>query len=418
MRFSFSFRTFCNLIFSFKTGKTSVSLALAHIFEFGHVQSNDVYSNRYAPFIRDVFFLLRKNNVVIADKYVIISFHFQFLLNYSYDRNNHVKALRQSLRDASARLPVPIRYVALNWSLDQQPPAAIHRICSDRVQQQLQKCGDNPQTVPADSSSESTEDLIWLYINSTQELAPSEVDNIVEMKLGESLEESVKRAVEGCVAALGLEMPSDEKIQEGLEIAKNYVPTEENFDSPIKKNRAVVQYYGILPGLKLEELLDPIFAKEDEANKEFWTQLKTDSRITRRPHLTIVHRNAFEKEGDLWNRCAAVCEMPAPVSPTFKGTLSNVVWDGRVMAIAVDDFDLASASSESNEGRELLSNLSNDNRSRLFITVGTRNAKIRAADSSKMIRKWRSVENLDRIKSIKLADPPVLVYGKIKGLMH
>ena len=416
MRFSFLFRTLCILIFSFKTGKTSVSSALAHIFKFSHAQSNDVYTNRYAPFIRDVFFLLRKNKVVIADKYVIISFHSQILLNYSNDRNNHVKAIRKSFRDASARLPVPIRFVALHWSLDQHSPAAIHRICSDRVQQQLQKCGDNP---PADSSSKSLEDLIWLYINTTQELTPGEVDNVVEMKVGESLEESVKRAVEGCVAALGLEMPSDEKIQEGLEIAKNFVPTKENFDAPRKKKNAIVQYYGILPAMNLEELLDKTFANEDEANKEFWTQLKTDLRVTRRPHLTIVHKNAFETEGDLWNRCAAVCEMPALTSPTFKGTLSNVVWDGRVMAITVDDFDLATASSESNEGREFLSNLSNDSRSRLFITVGTRHAKIRASDSAKMIQKWRSGEEpLDRIKSIKLADPPVFVYGKIKSLMH
>ena len=37
--FSFQVRTFCLVIFS---DKTSVSLALAHIFGFGHTQSDDV----------------------------------------------------------------------------------------------------------------------------------------------------------------------------------------------------------------------------------------------------------------------------------------------------------------------------------------------------------------------------------------
>jgi tRNA ligase len=62
-----------------------------------------------------------------------------------------------------------------------------------------------------------------MFINTTEELTPREVDNVVEMKLGESLEETVKRAVKGCVAVMGLEMPSDEKIQDGLDIVRGRV---------------------------------------------------------------------------------------------------------------------------------------------------------------------------------------------------
>ena len=75
--FSFSFRTFCVLIFSFKIGKTSVSLALAHIFGFGHTQSDDVHIKKPAPvFIKNVVDLLHKHDVVIADKYIIYLFTF------------------------------------------------------------------------------------------------------------------------------------------------------------------------------------------------------------------------------------------------------------------------------------------------------------------------------------------------------
>jgi tRNA ligase len=109
-----------------------------------------------------------------------ISSHSQFLLNYSCDRNNHLKVHRQSLRDGAKKIQKPVRLLALNWSLD-QPRATIHRICSDRVQQR----GDNHQTLRADLSSRPHEDVIWKFIDSTEELISKEVDNVVEMELGE-----------------------------------------------------------------------------------------------------------------------------------------------------------------------------------------------------------------------------------------
>lgn len=66
--------------FFFKIGKTSVSVALAHIFGFGHTQSDDVQvkSKKAAPvFVKSVVDLLRKHDAVIADKYIL------FLVSFS-----------------------------------------------------------------------------------------------------------------------------------------------------------------------------------------------------------------------------------------------------------------------------------------------------------------------------------------------
>lgn len=50
-------------------GKTSVAVALAHLFKFGHTQSDDIKSkNAAATFQKSVKDLLKKRNVVIADK--------------------------------------------------------------------------------------------------------------------------------------------------------------------------------------------------------------------------------------------------------------------------------------------------------------------------------------------------------------
>lgn len=51
------------------SGKTSVAVALAHLFRFGHTQSDDVQAKRSAPtFIKNVVNLLKQQDVVIADR--------------------------------------------------------------------------------------------------------------------------------------------------------------------------------------------------------------------------------------------------------------------------------------------------------------------------------------------------------------
>jgi tRNA ligase len=396
-------------------------VALAHIFGFGHTQSDDVQAKnkkaRAPVFVKSVVDLLHKHDAVIADKYILFSLYISKICsNYYYDRCNHLTQHRLSLRDAARNFPQPVRLVALNWSLD-KPPATIHRICGDRIQQR----GDNHQTLRADLSSKSHEAVVWMFINTTQELTPKEVDNVVEMELGESLEESVKRAVEGCVAVMGLEMPSEEKIQEGLNVARGYAPALKRPDDPIDKKKLEAQYYCLLPEVELEELLDRALENENQPIKDFWKDLKTDKRVTKRPHITIIHRNSVDTERNLWNRCTALHEMTTAV-PLFKGTLRNVLWDGRVMAITVEDFDVAetaegssSGSNDNEKGREFVSNLPDDIRSRLHITVGTRYESIKAVEAKSMVEQWRRGEEKDMIKFIKL-DVDHIVYGRIKGL--
>ena len=272
--------------------------------------------------------------------------------------------------------------------------------------------------------SRSHEDVIWKFINTTEELVPKDVDNIVEMELGESLEESVKRAVQGCVAVMGLEMPSDEKIQEGLDIARGYTPGVKKPDAPIDMKRLAVRYYGLLPELDLEELLERAFANESESNKDFWTTLKTKGRVTKRPHVTIVHRSAIDTERELWDRCTGLHEMSTATPPLFKGTLRNIVWDGRVMAVTVEDFDVAEASEGSSDesknnnneqAREFVSNLPDATRFRLHITVGTLLESVKPVEARSMVEQWKRNEEPDIIKSIKLDDQ--VVYGRIKGLV-
>ena len=359
---------------------------------------------------------------------------FFFFLSYllSYDRNNHLRQHRESLRDVASKYPQPVRLLALNWSLD-QPPATIHRICGDRVQER----GDNHQTLRADASTKSHEEAIWRFINTTQELSPSEVDTVVEMDIKESLEESLRRAVNGVVGVLGLEMPCDEKIEEALDLVNEYKPAVKKRDEERKKKTDVVRYYGLLPEIDLESLLDQTFANQEQNDKgkDVWTHLKTNHRITKRPHVTIVHRNSIHHESELWDRCTVLHEMST--GPLFKGKLTNVVWNDRVMAITVDDFDLdimggggessttTTTGGGGQEGRAFVSKLSTDVRERLHITVGTKEAGIQPVEAKLMVEEWKKKKNKggggggerdEIIKSVKLDD--LVVYGRIKGLVN
>jgi len=63
-----------------------------------------------------------------------------------------------------------------------------------------------------------------MLINQSQELSPSEVDEVVEMYLEKDEETSIRRAVDACVKVLSVPEPSDERIQEALEVVGAYKP--------------------------------------------------------------------------------------------------------------------------------------------------------------------------------------------------
>jgi tRNA splicing ligase len=71
-------------VLTLDSGKTSVGVALTHLFNFGHTQSDDVTVKKAAPvFLQNVKDLLGKHTVVIADKYVLAFDLFDGQLNHA-----------------------------------------------------------------------------------------------------------------------------------------------------------------------------------------------------------------------------------------------------------------------------------------------------------------------------------------------
>ena len=322
-----------------------------------------------------------------------------------------------ALREAASRFHPPASLLTLNWTLD-RPRATVLRVCGERIFDR----GDRHQTLRADKIGKSHEDVIWKFIQQAEELTDSEVDASIEMDIGEPLEAAVARAVDGCVNIVGLQRPSQEKIDEAIAVAKGYVPTTTKVvDKNEKKTKEPAQprYFGILAELDIEALVAPQIERGENLpydGRSFWNKLASDKRITDRPHITIVHKTELPDAEGLWRRCSTLDQLPAP--PLFSFNLGHLVWNDRVMALTVDDLELAKEPANDDdpgqEKHEFVSKLPADVRNSLHITVGTLHGEVLPYEARGLVDAWREGKRTG-IGSLGLEG--LFGKGRIKGLM-
>ena len=285
----------------------------------------------------------------------------------------------------------------------------IHRICSDRILGR----GGNHQTLRADvSAAKSHEGVVWMFINTTEDLVPDKVDAVIDMDVEESLEQAVTRAVKGVANILNLKLPSDEKIAEALLAIEGYVPV---VKKSIEKKVEPTRYFALLPEVDLLEFLEQCLSQvdADEGIKNGWETLKAAGRVTHRPHVTIVHKNNIEAERDLWDRCAAL-HATSSTPPTFKVTFGRILWNGRVMALSLDEFSVDDINSREEEGAAFVSMLPYEVQQRLHITVGTKSSDIAPVEAREMVHSWNM--GLKEGVDVQELDDTIL-RGRIKGLI-
>ena len=255
-----------------------------------------------------------------------------------------------------------------------------------------------------------------MFITNTEELRESEVDSIVEMDIEEGLENAVKRAVGEVVGIVGVKWPAKEKIKEALDVARGYKPVAKKPDEPAKKGKTSgARYYGLLPELDLEEMLEEQLKGSDEhaEAKEVFESLKKGGRVTMRPHVTVVHSKSLPGEKTLWDDCAKLNGLEEP--PLFKGRLGNLVWNDRVMALTVDDLDVDGERGGEEAGKAFLRGLHDDLKGRLHITVGTINSDVPPVEAKDLVEAFRKESNGGKsIHSVQLEG--VVLRGRIKGL--
>jgi tRNA ligase len=250
-----------------------------------------------------------------------------------------------------------------------------------------------------------------MFLTLMEELEDVEVDVSVEMSVLDTLEQAVNKAIDGCVNVLGVERPNKEKVDEALQVAMGYAPKTKRADDT-KGTKATPRYFGLLPEVNLVDVLGPKFSAQDGDNA-FWEFLIAKNRVTKRPHVTIVHRNSLPAESGLWERCMGFDRMQEP--PLFKFALGHIIWNTRVMAVTVDNIELATTAG-ANSGREFLSNLPQNLKDRLHITVGTKEAGVPPVEAKDLVENWRMGVKKDNVRSIDLGG--VVAMGRVKGLFN
>ncbi|KDQ11520.1 hypothetical protein BOTBODRAFT_57305 [Botryobasidium botryosum FD-172 SS1] len=367
-------------------GKTSVGVALSHIFGWAHTQSDDVMTKKTASkFEGSISDLLRKNDVVFAD------------------RNNHLVTHRTGIRTVASKFSGgPVRLIALHWPLS-LPLTTVHRICGDRVAIR----GDNHQSLRADEDK-GHEEIIWKFITGAEELDENEVDDVIEMDVREDLETSIRRAAEELARLLNLDFPSTDQIADGFDAARGYKTTLRK--DMTSARRDPTRYFGFLIEIDLEDVVTKaLLGSESATGAQIWGKLKKDKRIIRRPHITIVHAKNLPGEQQLWDRCYALRNLELP--PLFKFNLGSVVFNDRVMAISVDSLSV-DGDTGGGEGAELLKSFSGTLVGQWHITVGTVSEDVPPYEGSHLVRGWRS----DRAFAESIELKGATAAGRVKGL--
>ena len=304
----------------------------------------------------------------------------------------------------------PVRLLSLYWSLD-KPPAIIHRVCGDRVMER----GENHQTLRADPVSKGHEEAIWMFINNTEELSDEEVDEVIDMDVEEDLEQGLSRAIDGCVRILGVEKPSQERVGEALAVARAYTVAKKKADAP-KKETKQPRYYGFLPEIDIAAVVEDAMSQPDISNvaKSFWEDLKSKSRVTTRPHITIVHSKSLAQEQDLWDRCQEMFLSPSP--PVFEFKLGHIILNERVMAVTLYDLMVHTHPDRDTHegGNEFVEKLDETIKNRLHITVGTLSDDIAPVEAKALVDAWRRGQTDSKVITIPLESSKVV--GRIKGL--
>ena len=389
-----------SLILSTTTGKTTIAVALAHLFGFAHTQSDNVRAKKTADaFHRNVAQLSESHAVVIAD------------------RNNHLVSHRDGIRDAVKRVRPRPQLVALNWNFANTPKTAVHRVACDRILGR----GENHQTLRPGGGARY-EDIVRRFIKEAEELDENEVDDVIEMELDESIEDALARAVNGVVDVLGLEKPTDEQMGEALRKAIEYqsnVRSEvggsakgKEKEGPTGKTLAP-RYYGILPEIDLEAVMERVLSAEDanEDAKKMWESLRHNKRVTARPHITITHMKSKDTELALWNASAQLLKEGTP--PMFGFEFGHLVWNDRVMALTVENLSVQEGSA-TQAGYEWLKVLGDGPvRARLHITVGTANPSIPPVEALQLVEKWKAQELVNVMEAKGIGSQ-----GRLKALVN
>lgn len=135
--------------------------------------------------------------------------------------------------------------------------------------------------------------------------------------------------------------------------------------------------------------VDKAFADSSANDAQFYQYLKENNRVQPEFHVTLIHVNDRAKSPDIWQHYTAVYKEALRRDNTGNRTPSLgpgeaipecLVWDGRIMAMAVREIN--------GRGRSLPCANAHPH-----MTIGTANDSIKPFESNDLLERWKAGDN-------------------------
>ena len=410
-------------------GKTTVALALAKLFGWGHVQNDNIPKQKNKPkkFASEVTNQLESHSVVIAD------------------RNNHqMRERQQIISDVVTVLP-DARFIALQYV--HEPKSELLPSIRDVTRRRVLERGDNHQTIRA--GTKDSGDIIGIMegflnrfegvdINRSPDI---DFDKVIDLDISvdsrANLETAV-RALHESYPNIVKEMPSPSELdaaidgamndyQVQLDLSQGYESKKDNQKNQ-KKSQAnnnnnnnnkqpagpqtpeafakQIEYFRIsVPTQEVNNTLRTLFPQNTPPEKSrLYNQLTNTRRIQPAFHVTLIHRASKKDLPQLWEqyttqyiqklRESDPTTNPKPNStPTLAPArirLERLIWDTRLMAFVArilppDNPAAMAKAGVVDDGPFPCAN------QLPHVTVGTVSPDVKPKESNDLLKRWLDV---------------------------
>ncbi|OLN87843.1 tRNA ligase [Colletotrichum chlorophyti] len=407
-------------------GKTTIAVALTSLFNWGHVQNDDISGKGRPPrFTKAVLDLLKEHPVVVAD------------------RNNAQKHERKQLLNDVKTQHSTARLVALYFDHGDANIKEVRRITQERVLAR----GDNHQTIHAATDAQKFLDVMEGFIYRFEPVAAfsppdNGFDNIIHLDPTAGSRVNLEKVITDLhkmYPSLVTEVPSADRLDAAIQSAfieykpefKHNIPDRNNNSNsrektrqqqqaqPKKKKKKKLEYMSVdVPANEVRGVLDGVFNKADANLSRFYKQLLQTRRVQPKFHVTLMHRASESQNPELWQHYVKLhSEATQDLKPDEQTadptdcTLGNcivelerVVFDDRVMAIVVRLVD--------ETGQWKCTNAV------AHITVGTRDDATKPKESNTLLARWLDVGTGEDtgINEIVFDNKPSL-QGTVRGVL-
>ncbi|KJY02217.1 trna ligase like protein [Zymoseptoria brevis] len=414
-------------------GKTTVALALCKLFNWGHVQNDNITVKRGKPqaFATACVDALAQDAAMIAD------------------RNNHQRRERQQLIEDVSKVVPKTRFVALHFVHERANYDNIRTALRQRVLSR----GDNHQTIHTSKGSEEIIGIMEGFMHRFEPVRPENApddgfDLVIDLDPIASSRENLETVITRMYTEYpklfgGQDMPSPDEMDKAIQAALSEYTVDIKHEIKARDDRSKKQgnkpnnnfaaqsngakpkerkleYFAVqVPADQVSRILHAMFSSASPDTAHIYNTLRAQHRIQNEFHVTLVHRAQSSEFQNIWNRltelhthypqptAAAAYPLPTPKIGECNVRLERLIWDSRVMAFLVRLSPVGAGA----EGFQSTNKVPH-------VTVGTANQDIKPKESNDLLARWLEEGCTPENGLMELVVPGnVELVGTVKGVL-